>query len=210
MRRDLVPSAQSQRTVARPKLLSGTAARLISWQCLSKAYMVTSGEWVTKITVPANVLGGDEDVMTPWDQGSEGAGQQWIAVRCVSAGRFRRSRTLRRENRLGVRERPDPPPLANVTAIVRRARSIPAMTKSHGSAAGLGRFLAFGRFSRPNACIRPDERLKACVLVVRDQRSATASSAGVRLGGDAQRARRGACVCRGRFRKSSRQRLEQK
>ena len=36
-------------------------------------------EWVGKITSPALVVGGDEDVMTPWDQGPEGAGQQWIA-----------------------------------------------------------------------------------------------------------------------------------
>ena len=34
---------------------------------------------VTKITAPALVLGGDEDLMTPWDQGPNGAGQQWIA-----------------------------------------------------------------------------------------------------------------------------------
>jgi len=34
---------------------------------------------VEKITSPALVLGGDEDVMTPWDQGPNGAGQQWIA-----------------------------------------------------------------------------------------------------------------------------------
>ena len=36
-------------------------------------------DWVRKITSPALVLGGDEDVMTPWDQGPDGAGQQWIA-----------------------------------------------------------------------------------------------------------------------------------
>jgi pimeloyl-ACP methyl ester carboxylesterase len=36
-------------------------------------------EWVKRITPPALVLGGDEDIMTPWDQGPEGAGQQWIA-----------------------------------------------------------------------------------------------------------------------------------
>jgi pimeloyl-ACP methyl ester carboxylesterase len=36
-------------------------------------------EWVRKITSPAIVVGGDEDVMTPWDQGPDGAGQQWIA-----------------------------------------------------------------------------------------------------------------------------------
>jgi pimeloyl-ACP methyl ester carboxylesterase len=36
--------------------------------------------WLPKITSPALVLGGDEDVMmTPWDQGPGGAGQQAIA-----------------------------------------------------------------------------------------------------------------------------------
>ena len=36
--------------------------------------------WLPKITSPALVLGGDEDVtMTPWDQGPYGAGQQAIA-----------------------------------------------------------------------------------------------------------------------------------
>jgi pimeloyl-ACP methyl ester carboxylesterase len=36
-------------------------------------------EWVPKITSAALVVGGDEDLMTPWDQGPAGAGQQWIA-----------------------------------------------------------------------------------------------------------------------------------
>jgi 3-oxoadipate enol-lactonase len=92
---------------------SRVLAELISWQCLSKAYMETpegqagvdtiqqilrdsnephvmiaaceamsamdNREWVKKITAPALVVGGDEDVMTPWDQGPNGAGQQWIA-----------------------------------------------------------------------------------------------------------------------------------
>lgn len=35
--------------------------------------------WVRKITAAALVLGGDIDLMTPWDQGPNGAGQQWIA-----------------------------------------------------------------------------------------------------------------------------------
>jgi pimeloyl-ACP methyl ester carboxylesterase len=35
--------------------------------------------WLPKITSPALVLGGDEDLMTPWDQGPDGAGQQAIA-----------------------------------------------------------------------------------------------------------------------------------
>jgi pimeloyl-ACP methyl ester carboxylesterase len=92
---------------------SRVLAELISWQCLSRAYMETPEgqagvdviqqilrdanedrvmiqacqamndmdlrDWVPKITSPALVLGGDEDVMTPWDQGPKGAGQQWIA-----------------------------------------------------------------------------------------------------------------------------------
>jgi pimeloyl-ACP methyl ester carboxylesterase len=36
-------------------------------------------EWLPRITSPALVLGGDEDIMTPWDQGPNGAGQQAIA-----------------------------------------------------------------------------------------------------------------------------------
>ena len=34
--------------------------------------------WLGRITSPALVLGGDEDVMTPWDQGPGGAGQDAI------------------------------------------------------------------------------------------------------------------------------------
>ena len=35
--------------------------------------------WLPRIEAPALVIGGDEDLMTPWDQGPEGAGQQAIA-----------------------------------------------------------------------------------------------------------------------------------
>jgi len=35
--------------------------------------------WLPRITSPALVLGGDEDLMTPWYQGPDGAGQQAIA-----------------------------------------------------------------------------------------------------------------------------------
>ena len=34
--------------------------------------------WLLRITSPALVLGGDEDLMTPWDQGPGGAGQEAI------------------------------------------------------------------------------------------------------------------------------------
>ena len=34
--------------------------------------------WLPKIQAPALVIGGDEDIMTPWDQGPNGAGQEAI------------------------------------------------------------------------------------------------------------------------------------
>ena len=34
--------------------------------------------WLAKISSPALVIGGDEDIMTPWDQGPGGVGQQGI------------------------------------------------------------------------------------------------------------------------------------
>lgn len=34
--------------------------------------------WLSKIAAPALVLGGDEDLMTPWDQGPGGAGQEAV------------------------------------------------------------------------------------------------------------------------------------
>jgi 3-oxoadipate enol-lactonase len=44
--------------------------------------------WLGKITSPALVLGGDEDLMTPWDQGPEGVGQQGIYERIVGAEKY--------------------------------------------------------------------------------------------------------------------------
>jgi pimeloyl-ACP methyl ester carboxylesterase len=43
---------------------------------------------VTRITAPALVIGGDEDIMTPWDQGPNGAGQQWIADNLPNGERY--------------------------------------------------------------------------------------------------------------------------
>jgi pimeloyl-ACP methyl ester carboxylesterase len=45
--------------------------------CRAMCEMDLTG-WLPKITSPALVLGGDEDLMTPWDQGPDGAGQQAI------------------------------------------------------------------------------------------------------------------------------------
>jgi pimeloyl-ACP methyl ester carboxylesterase len=41
--------------------------------------------WLGRITSPALVLGGDEDVMTPWDQGPGGAGQEAIFAGIANA-----------------------------------------------------------------------------------------------------------------------------
>ena len=43
--------------------------------------------WLPKITSPALVLGGDEDIMTPWDQGPGGAGQEAIYEGIPGAGK---------------------------------------------------------------------------------------------------------------------------
>jgi pimeloyl-ACP methyl ester carboxylesterase len=47
----------------------------IAWQAMLD--MDLTG-WLPKITSPALVLGGDQDLMTPWDQGPNGAGQEAI------------------------------------------------------------------------------------------------------------------------------------
>jgi 3-oxoadipate enol-lactonase len=41
--------------------------------------------WFSKISSPALVLGGDEDIMTPWDQGPGGAGQEAIFAGIANA-----------------------------------------------------------------------------------------------------------------------------
>jgi pimeloyl-ACP methyl ester carboxylesterase len=41
--------------------------------------------WLGKITSPALVLGGDEDLMTPWDQGPNAAGQEAIYAAITNA-----------------------------------------------------------------------------------------------------------------------------
>jgi pimeloyl-ACP methyl ester carboxylesterase len=44
--------------------------------------------YLDRITSPALVLGGDEDLMTPWDQGPDGAGQQAIYEGIADAEKY--------------------------------------------------------------------------------------------------------------------------
>lgn len=44
--------------------------------------------WLARITSPALVIGGDEDIMTPWDQGPGGVGQQGIYEGIAGAEKY--------------------------------------------------------------------------------------------------------------------------
>jgi pimeloyl-ACP methyl ester carboxylesterase len=44
--------------------------------------------WLSRITSPALVLGGDEDLMTPWDQGPDGVGQEGIVRGIAGAEKY--------------------------------------------------------------------------------------------------------------------------
>jgi 3-oxoadipate enol-lactonase len=44
--------------------------------------------WLGKVTAPALVLGGDADIMTPWDQGPGGVGQQGIYEGIAGAEKY--------------------------------------------------------------------------------------------------------------------------
>ena len=45
-------------------------------------------DWATSIAVPTLVIGGDEDVMTPWKVGPDGCGQEWLAQNIPGAVKY--------------------------------------------------------------------------------------------------------------------------
>jgi len=45
-------------------------------------------KWSRKIKAPALVIGGDEDIMTPWEVGPAGAGQEWLAQNIKGARKY--------------------------------------------------------------------------------------------------------------------------
>ena len=58
-------------------LRDSNSLEVFTTACQAMCDMDITG-WLPKITSPALVLGGDEDLMTPWDQGPDGAGQEAI------------------------------------------------------------------------------------------------------------------------------------
>ncbi|MDP6475959.1 MAG: alpha/beta fold hydrolase [Alphaproteobacteria bacterium] len=45
-------------------------------------------DWARSIAVPTLVIGGDEDIMTPWNVGPEGCGQEWLAQNIPGAVKY--------------------------------------------------------------------------------------------------------------------------
>ncbi len=58
-------------------LRDSNSVEVFTAACQAMCDMDLTG-WLPKITSPALVIGGDEDIMTPWDQGPNGAGQEAI------------------------------------------------------------------------------------------------------------------------------------
>ena len=44
--------------------------------------------YAKRIKAPTLVIGGDEDIMTPWKVGSSGAGQEWLAQNIPNAVKY--------------------------------------------------------------------------------------------------------------------------
>ena len=44
--------------------------------------------WCRKIKAPTLIIGGDEDIMTPWEVGPKGAGQEWLAQNIKGARKY--------------------------------------------------------------------------------------------------------------------------
>ena len=45
-------------------------------------------DWATSIAVPTLIIGGDEDIMTPWNVGPDGCGQEWLAQNIPGAVKY--------------------------------------------------------------------------------------------------------------------------
>jgi 3-oxoadipate enol-lactonase len=71
------PDAQAAIDNTQQILRDSNDLEVFTAACQAMCDMDVTG-WLPKIQAPALVLGGDEDVMTPWDQGPGGAGQQAI------------------------------------------------------------------------------------------------------------------------------------
>jgi pimeloyl-ACP methyl ester carboxylesterase len=56
--------------------------------CVEAMRVMDIRPWLARITRPALVIGGDEDIMTPWDQGPDGAGQEAIFQGIAGAEKY--------------------------------------------------------------------------------------------------------------------------
>jgi pimeloyl-ACP methyl ester carboxylesterase len=71
------PDAQAAIDNTQRILRDSNDVQVFTAACQAMCDMDVTG-WLPKIAAPTLVLGGAEDVMTPWDQGPHGAGQQAI------------------------------------------------------------------------------------------------------------------------------------
>jgi pimeloyl-ACP methyl ester carboxylesterase len=75
---------------------SRTLAELIAVQALSRKFLdgpdgeaaVDMMHYAKEIKAPTLVIGGDEDIMTPWAVGPSGAGQEWLAQNIPNAVKY--------------------------------------------------------------------------------------------------------------------------
>jgi 3-oxoadipate enol-lactonase len=71
------PDAQAAIDNTQRILRDSNDVEVFTAACQAMCDMDLTG-WLPKVTTPTLVLGGEEDVMTPWNQGPNGAGQQAI------------------------------------------------------------------------------------------------------------------------------------
>jgi pimeloyl-ACP methyl ester carboxylesterase len=71
------PDAQAAIDNTQRILRESNDVEVFTAACQAMCDMDITG-WLSRVTAPTLVLGGDEDVMTPWDQGPNGAGQEAI------------------------------------------------------------------------------------------------------------------------------------
>ncbi len=78
------PAGEGIADVCQQILRDSNSREVFTTVCQAMNDMDITG-WLPEIRSPALVLGGDQDIMTPWDQGPAGVGQEGIYQRIVGA-----------------------------------------------------------------------------------------------------------------------------